>query len=212
MTLGDNYRICTFCVTVRLVVGDCASGTAILGGLAILAFFIFGNSEPNTPDVNGPNSSYYVLTKGTLKQSLVGGIDYTSYGDGSCSKADGRVCLTTTQAEQFCKEFDGVNTVDTKLRDFVSKNTDGKMTSGLKVKISNRQGKSIDQTYSFTGLQRGFSNNSCYLKVSVSGEYSGQSVTYVEVTSWKVNEDGKLVAAGTMSAPENRAKNALGQI
>lgn len=234
MTLGDNYRICAYCGTVRSVMGDCAEcyrvrqlteanksksevkadnlGTAILGGIAVLVFFAFGNSSPKIPEVNGPNSSYYVATKATLKQSLVPGTEYTSYSDGSCSKENGKVCLDHTQAERFCKEFDGVNTVDTKLSNFVSKNTDGKMSSGTKVKISNRQGTFIDQTYSFTGLQRGFSNNSCYLRVSVSGEYSGQSVTYVQVTSWKVNEDGKLVATSTSTAPENRAKNALGQI
>ena len=237
MSSSDNYRICTFCGCQRSIMGDCAecyrvreftnaiknqsktpaeikadnSGAAILGGLCILAFFLFGKSADETSVVSGPNSSYYVATGGTVKRSLTPGIQYEHYGDGSCTKKDGAVCLSHAQAKQFCEEFDGVNTVDTRFHDFTSQTADGKGSSGIKVSISTRQGYSIDQTYTITGLSRGFSD-ACYLKVSVSGEYSGRTTTYVSVASWKVNSEGKLVATSTMVAPENRAKNAIGGI
>ena len=173
-------------------------GVIVISILILIGINWLTSSSNKKVTTSSPHSFYYIASSGTFKQELVSGVTYSTCDDSIKSG-----CLTDVQTKQICEEFDGVNTVDTHFRDLNSQTADGRMSSGNKIQLASRSGISVDQSYSFTDLKRGFSNNSCYIKVGITGEYSGKSSTIVKILSWKINQEGKLVAITTMSVPES---------
>lgn len=174
-------------------------------GFVLIVFFLmwwlFGGSSEKPVDAleYKPHSSYYVDTGSAIKGSLEEGVTYTYYRDGSCTDKPSVVkCLSHEQAKEICEGFDGVNTVDTRFSGLSSTSEKGLMSMGIRVEAKNHpKGFIYDQTYSITGLKRVFVGNSCYIKVDLMREYTGQPVYYGEVTSWKLNKNQKLVATWT---------------